>query len=107
MFRTAAARSPWGCVAECESGGRWHLDTGNGFYGGLQFWQPAREEYGGLAYAGAPPGEQGHGRPPSDRLRAGAPPVIPKHSGRARGRAPALLGPPLLPSGTPTRPSPR
>jgi hypothetical protein len=24
-------------IAACESGGRWHLSTGNGFYGGLQF----------------------------------------------------------------------
>ncbi|MGW0332014.1 transglycosylase family protein [Streptomyces sp. NPDC003011] len=42
---------PWGCVAECESGGRWHVNTGNGFYGGLQFWQPTWKEFGGLKYA--------------------------------------------------------
>lgn len=24
-------------IARCESGGRWHIDTGNGFFGGLQF----------------------------------------------------------------------
>ncbi|MFD7325157.1 transglycosylase family protein [Streptomyces sp. NPDC059875] len=42
---------PWGCVAECESSGRWHINTGNGFYGGLQFWQPTWEEHGGLRYA--------------------------------------------------------
>lgn len=42
---------PWGCVAECESSGRWHANTGNGFYGGLQFWQPTWVEHGGLAYA--------------------------------------------------------
>lgn len=42
---------PWSCVAECESSGRWHVNTGNGFYGGLQFWQPTWEEFGGLAYA--------------------------------------------------------
>ena len=27
----------WDAVAQCESGGRWNADTGNGFYGGLQF----------------------------------------------------------------------
>jgi hypothetical protein len=27
------------------------VNTGNGFYGGLQFWQPTWEEYGGLAFA--------------------------------------------------------
>ncbi|WP_030751327.1 transglycosylase family protein [Streptomyces griseus] len=42
---------PWGCVAECESSGRWDVNTGNGFYGGLQFWQPTWIEFGGLKYA--------------------------------------------------------
>lgn len=42
---------PWDCVADCESSGRWAVNTGNGFYGGLQFWQPTWEEHGGLAYA--------------------------------------------------------
>ncbi|MFF9149679.1 transglycosylase family protein [Streptomyces sp. NPDC014861] len=42
---------PWGCVAECESSGRWDVNTGNGYYGGLQFWQPTWIDYGGLKYA--------------------------------------------------------
>ncbi|MFD8144246.1 transglycosylase family protein [Streptomyces sp. NPDC059708] len=42
---------PWDCVADCESSGRWAVNTGNGFYGGLQFWQPTWEEHGGLVYA--------------------------------------------------------
>ncbi|MGZ9930118.1 transglycosylase family protein [Streptomyces sp. NC-S4] len=42
---------PWDCVADCESGGRWAVNTGNGFYGGLQFRQPTWEEFGGLAFA--------------------------------------------------------
>ncbi|MEV5340942.1 transglycosylase family protein [Streptomyces sp. NPDC052676] len=42
---------PWGCVAECESGGDWHINTGNGYYGGLQFQQSTWEAYGGLKYA--------------------------------------------------------
>ncbi|MFF4582730.1 transglycosylase family protein [Streptomyces sp. NPDC001373] len=42
---------PWDCVADCESSGRWSVNTGNGFYGGLQFWQPTWVEHGGLAYA--------------------------------------------------------
>ncbi|WP_406001712.1 transglycosylase family protein [Streptomyces sp. NBC_00829] len=42
---------PWSCVAECESGGRWNANTGNGYYGGLQFWQPTWEAFGGLAHA--------------------------------------------------------
>jgi len=27
----------WDRIAECESGGDWHINTGNGYYGGLQF----------------------------------------------------------------------
>ncbi|WP_107117094.1 transglycosylase family protein [Streptomyces curacoi] len=42
---------PWGCVAKCESGGNWHINTGNGHYGGLQFSQPTWEGFGGGKYA--------------------------------------------------------
>ncbi|MGW0906296.1 transglycosylase family protein [Streptomyces sp. NPDC002853] len=42
---------PWECLAQCESTGRWHVNTGNGFYGGLQFRQSTWEEHGGLKYA--------------------------------------------------------
>ncbi|WP_411124732.1 transglycosylase family protein [Streptomyces sp. x-19] len=42
---------PWGCLAECESSGDWHINTGNSYYGGLQFWQPTWEAFGGLKYA--------------------------------------------------------
>ncbi|MEU6868869.1 transglycosylase family protein [Streptomyces sp. NPDC046876] len=45
------AEWPWDCVADCESSGRWAVNTGNGFYGGLQFRQPTWEGYGGLVYA--------------------------------------------------------
>lgn len=41
----------WTCLAECESGGRWNANTGNSFYGGLQFTQSTWEAYGGLKYA--------------------------------------------------------
>ncbi|WAZ20718.1 LysM peptidoglycan-binding domain-containing protein [Streptomyces cinnabarinus] len=50
-YACAKDQWPWGCVAECESSGRWHINTGNGFYGGLQFWQPTWKEFGGLKYA--------------------------------------------------------
>ncbi|WSQ08066.1 LysM peptidoglycan-binding domain-containing protein [Streptomyces sp. NBC_01231] len=50
-YECAKDHWPWGCVAKCESGGRWHVNTGNGFYGGLQFWQPTWKGYGGLKYA--------------------------------------------------------
>ncbi|GGT18289.1 LysM peptidoglycan-binding domain-containing protein [Streptomyces chromofuscus] len=42
---------PWGCVAQCESGGRWNINTGNGYYGGLQFSQATWKAFGGLKYA--------------------------------------------------------
>jgi len=32
--------SVWDRLAQCESGGNWHINTGNGFFGGLQFAQP-------------------------------------------------------------------
>jgi resuscitation-promoting factor RpfC len=38
----------WDAVAQCESGGRWNADTGNGFYGGLQFKQSTWDENGGI-----------------------------------------------------------
>ena len=41
----------WYAVAQCESGGNWSINTGNGFYGGLQFTQSTWAAYGGLAYA--------------------------------------------------------
>lgn len=48
---SAADASTWDRVAECESGGAWSADFGNGFYGGLQFSQEIWDAYGGTAYA--------------------------------------------------------
>ncbi|MFH9616004.1 transglycosylase family protein [Streptomyces pratensis] len=47
----AAEASTWDRVAECESGGMWSADLGNGYYGGLQFSQDTWSAYGGTAYA--------------------------------------------------------
>lgn len=41
----------WDAVANCESGGNWHINTGNGFYGGLQFNYSTWLSNGGGAYA--------------------------------------------------------
>jgi hypothetical protein len=41
----------WDGVAECESGGDWNINTGNGYQGGLQFSRSTWAAYGGLAYA--------------------------------------------------------
>jgi hypothetical protein len=38
----------WDAVAQCESGGNWRADTGNGFYGGLQFKQSTWDQNGGM-----------------------------------------------------------
>lgn len=47
----AADVDTWNKVAACESSNDWNINTGNGFYGGLQFTQSTWEAYGGRAYA--------------------------------------------------------
>jgi uncharacterized protein YabE (DUF348 family)/transposase len=41
----------WDALAACEAGGNWAINTGNGFYGGVQFDQNTWERHGGLRYA--------------------------------------------------------
>jgi uncharacterized protein YabE (DUF348 family)/transposase len=41
----------WDALAACESSGDWAINTGNGFYGGVQFNQKTWERHGGLRYA--------------------------------------------------------
>lgn len=41
----------WDRIAACESTGRWNINTGNGYYGGLQFNQATWKSAGGLQYA--------------------------------------------------------
>ncbi|MGF6887379.1 hypothetical protein ABIA39_005888 [Nocardia sp. GAS34] len=50
----AAPDSDWDRLAQCESGGNWGTNTGNGFHGGLQFSQGTWRSYGGGEYAAAP-----------------------------------------------------
>ena len=47
----AAEASSWDALAKCESGGNWGINTGNGYYGGLQFTMGTWHSNGG---AGAP-----------------------------------------------------
>ena len=42
-----ASATDWDAVAQCESGGNWHTNTGNGFGGGLQFTDSTWHAYGG------------------------------------------------------------
>jgi hypothetical protein len=44
----------WDRLAQCESGGNWSINTGNGYYGGLQFSLGTWGGYGGTAYAARP-----------------------------------------------------
>src|SRR3954451_11401225 len=48
---SAAATHDWTGVADCESGGNWSINTGNGYYGGLQFSQSTWAGYGGTTLA--------------------------------------------------------
>ncbi|WP_436738505.1 transglycosylase family protein [Streptomyces sp. BBFR102] len=48
---SAADTATWDRLAECESGGAWSANAGNGYYGGLQVTQELWERHGGLSYA--------------------------------------------------------
>ena len=47
---TKATGRNWDAVAKCESGGNWSINTGNGFYGGLQFSLSSWRAVGGTGY---------------------------------------------------------
>ena len=49
----AATDSTWDRVAQCESGGNWDVNTGNGFQGGLQFTSSTWRGFGGAQFAPA------------------------------------------------------
>ena len=46
----ASGSSVWDAIAQCESGGNWAANTGNGYYGGLQFTLSTWHAYGGVGY---------------------------------------------------------
>ncbi|WP_269453600.1 transglycosylase family protein [Pseudoclavibacter sp. 13-3] len=48
---TPSDGSVWDRMAQCESGGRWNINTGNGYYGGLQFSAATWRAAGGTKYA--------------------------------------------------------
>jgi len=48
---SAVSDGTWDRLAECESSGRWNLNTGNGYYGGLQILPSTWDEAGGREYA--------------------------------------------------------
>ncbi|MBU7600688.1 transglycosylase family protein [Streptomyces sp. P38-E01] len=82
----AAPVDIWDKVAACESTSRWQINTGNGYYGGLQFKQTTWQAFGGTSYAPRADlatkeqqiavaekvlGKQGPGAWPSCSVRAG------------------------------------
>jgi resuscitation-promoting factor RpfB len=46
----AGGSTVWDQLAQCESGGNWAINTGNGYYGGLQFSLSTWRSYGGPGY---------------------------------------------------------
>lgn len=46
----AGGSTVWDSLAQCESGGNWAINTGNGYYGGLQFSLSTWRAYGGTGY---------------------------------------------------------
>jgi hypothetical protein len=51
---TSDGSTVWDALAQCESGGNWAINTGNGYYGGLQFSLGTWEGYGGGEFAAYP-----------------------------------------------------
>lgn len=48
---SAASDTAWDRLAQCESGGRWDINTGNGYHGGLQFSPTTWRGFGGAEFA--------------------------------------------------------
>ncbi|MFD8086872.1 transglycosylase family protein [Kitasatospora sp. NPDC059722] len=93
---SAAPASAWDSVAQCESGGDWGINTGNGFYGGLQFTSSTWKAFGGTAYAAqANQASKGQQIAVAEKVLAsqgpGAWPVCSKKAGLSKGGAPAAV----------------
>ena len=85
----------WDAIAQCESGGNWSTNTGNGAYGGLQFKQATWSANGGVGNpATASRGEQI--RVAENVLRSQGLNAWPKCG--VQGGSPAVWGTPSLPS---------
>ncbi|MGX1129562.1 hypothetical protein RKD49_001752 [Streptomyces glaucescens] len=114
----AADGGVWDRIAQCESGGNWHINTGNGYYGGLQFSAGTWRAFGGTAYA--PTADratkdqqiavatkvqraQGWGAWPTCSVRAGAYGSAPEAPAPAAAPAKPAEKPAGQPAGTPAR----
>jgi hypothetical protein len=49
-----ATDAQWDRVAQCESGDNWHINSGNGYYGGLQLSEATWKSYDARSYAARP-----------------------------------------------------
>ncbi|GLP72285.1 transglycosylase [Streptomyces sp. TUS-ST3] len=115
----AADGGVWDRIAQCESGGNWHISTGNGYYGGLQFSAGTWRAYGGTAYAPTADGAtksqqiavatkvqraQGWGAWPTCSARAGAYGSAPAaSSGSGQSSSSTTKAAPSKPAKTPAR----
>jgi LysM repeat protein len=93
---SAATVATWDKVAQCESSGNWSINTGNGFYGGLQFTQSTWSAFGGTAYASrADLATKDQQIAVAEKVLAsqgpGAWPVCSKKAGLTKGGAPASV----------------
>ncbi|MFF3419925.1 transglycosylase family protein [Streptomyces sp. NPDC002698] len=116
----AADSGVWDRIARCESGGNWHINTGNGYYGGLQFSAGTWRAYGGTAYAPTADkasrsaqiavatkvqSAQGWGAWPTCSARAGAYGNAPGSSGSGQAAGSASTGSASKPAREPARKS--
>ncbi|MET7691321.1 transglycosylase family protein [Streptomyces sp. NPDC005483] len=114
----AADGGVWDRIAQCESGGNWHINTGNGYYGGLQFSAGTWRAYGGTAYAPTADqatesqqiavatkvqSAQGWGAWPTCSARAGAYGSAPAASSGSAGTSTGTKAAPSKPAKTPAR----
>jgi resuscitation-promoting factor RpfA len=109
-----AMTTVWDKVAKCESGGRWHINTGNGYYGGLQFSSSTWKAFGGRKYAG-----QAHQATKAEQIAiarrvlasqgAGAWPTCGRRAGltKVNGKAQKKAVPTTNPGATKAKPKPK
>ena len=98
---TAAPASAWDKLAQCESGGNWSINTGNGYYGGLQFSPRTWRAFGGtgmphqaskatqIAVAERVLASQGWGAWPSCSKKMGLRGIAAEPAAKVRASAPA------------------
>lgn len=98
---TAAPATAWDKLAQCESGGNWSINTGNGYYGGLQFSPRTWRAFGGtgmphqaskatqIAVAERTLAAQGWGAWPSCSTKMGLRGIAAEPAAKVRASAPA------------------